>query len=67
MLLVSSQCNGSSAVSFARIIFLCLVQHFLAATLFVWPSFTLIPSPLYFPINKSVLWVPGSICVGAHD
>ena len=54
VLSVSGQCGGSSAVSLARIISMCLVQRFLAASLFVWPldhsfhSFTPIPPPLLF-------------------
>ena len=54
MLSVSGQCGGSSVVSLACIISMCLGQRFLAAPLFVWPlnhsfhSFTPIPPPLLF-------------------
>ena len=51
VLSVSGQCGGSSAVSLACIISMCLVQRFLAASLFVWPldhSFTPMPPPLLF-------------------
>ena len=64
--------GGSSAVSLACIISMCLGQRFLAASLFVWPldhsfhSFTPIPPPFYFSSGKSVSQVPGPICVGAH-
>ena len=65
--------GGSSAVSLACIISMCLVQRFLAASLsFGWPldhsfhSFTPIPPPFYFSSDKSVCQVPGPICVGAH-
>ena len=73
LLSVSGQCGGSSAVSLACIISMCLVQLFLAASLFVWPlnhsfhSFTPIPPPFYFSCDKSVWQVPGPIAgCGAH-
>ena len=35
VLSLSGQCSGSSVVSLASIISMCLVEHFLAASLFV--------------------------------
>ena len=50
---------------------MCLVQRFLAASLFVWPLdhffhyFTPSLLPFYFSSDKSVCQVPGPISVGA--
>ena len=71
MLSISAgQYGGSSVVSLACIISMCLGQRFLAACLFVWPldySLTPIPPPsLYFSSDKSVCQVPGPISMGAY-
>ena len=69
MLSVSDQCGGSSVVSLACLISMCLVQRFLAASLLFGLWIILLPPcllPFYFSCDKSVCQVPGPICVGGH-
>ena len=70
MLSVSGQCGCSSTVSLACISSMCLVQHFIASTLFFSLWIILLPpslSPLIFPlINQSegcrvpLVWLEGA-------